>query len=55
MLLLLLVVLVLLFFGVGWDTRGHESYGSYSSPGIGLGGLLLVVLVILFLTGNLHL
>jgi hypothetical protein len=55
MLLVLLIVLVLLFFGVGWGTRGHESYGSYSGPGIGLGGLLLIILVVLFLTGNLHL
>jgi hypothetical protein len=55
LLLIILIVLALLFLGGGFSTRGHSSYGSYSTPGIGLGGLLLIIVVVLFLTGDLHL
>lgn len=55
MLLILLIILAVLFLGGGVFTRGHEQYGSYSTGGIGLGGLLIVIILVLFLTGNLHL
>lgn len=55
MLLILLVVLALMFFGAGFGVRGHETYGGYSGGGIGLGGILLILVVVLFLTGSLHL
>jgi hypothetical protein len=53
-LLIILIILVILFLGGGFSTRGHRTYGSYSTPGIGLGGLLLIVLVVLLLTGYLR-
>jgi hypothetical protein len=55
LLLIILIVLALLFLGGGFGMRGHSSYGSYSTPGIGLGGILLIILVVLLLTGSLHL
>ena len=55
MLLIILIVLALLFLGGGFGMRGHSSYGSYSTPGIGLGGILLIILVVLLVTGSLHL
>lgn len=47
MLLIILVVLILLFFvgGAGWS--------DYRGPGWGLAGLLVVILLVLYLTGNL--
>jgi hypothetical protein len=53
-LLIILIILAIIFLAGGFSTRGHSRYGTYSSPGIGLGGLLLIVLVVLYLTGNLH-
>jgi hypothetical protein len=55
MLLIILIVLAIVFLAGGFSTRGHSRYGSYSSPGIGLGGLLIIIVLVLFLTGNLHL
>ena len=55
MLLLLLIILAVLMLGGGIFTRGHAQYGSYSGPGVGLGGILLLVLIVLLVTGNLHL
>ena len=54
MLLIILIILAIIFLAGGFSTRGHSRYGTYSSPGIGLGGLLLIVLVVLYLTGNLN-
>ena len=54
MLVIVLIILAVLFLGGGFGTRGHSTYGSYSTPGIGLGGILLIILVILLLTGSLH-
>jgi hypothetical protein len=53
-LFLILIVLVVLFLGGGFATRGHPTYGSYSGGGIGLGGLLLLIVVILLVTGSVH-
>jgi len=50
--LLLLLVLVLIF-GVPFGGSYYNG-GVYRSYGFGLGGLLVVVLLILLLTGNLH-
>ena len=55
MLLIILIILAVLFLGGGFGMRGHSTYGGYSTPGIGLGGLLFIILVILLLTGSLHL
>jgi hypothetical protein len=52
---IVLVVLAVLFLGGGFAGRGHPTYGPYSNGGIGLGGLLVIVLVVLLLTGNLRL
>jgi len=48
--LLLIIVLLLLLFGGGF--WGYRSYG----PGAGIGwvGVLLIIILILYLTGNLH-
>lgn len=51
MLLIILVILALVFLFGGFSTRGHSSYGSYSTPGMGLGGLLLIVVIVLLVTG----
>jgi hypothetical protein len=29
-------------------------YGTYSTPGMGLGGLLILIVIVLYLTGNLQ-
>lgn len=49
--LLLIIVLVLLLFGGGF--WGYRSYGP--AYGGGWVGIILIILVILYLTGNLHL
>ena len=54
MLVIVLIILAVVFLGGGFGMRGHSTYGSYSTPGIGMGGILLVILVILLLTGSLH-
>ena len=48
--LLVLIVLLLLVFG-GLPTWGYHSYGYAPS---GLGGIVLLVVLLLFLTGRLH-
>jgi Protein of unknown function (DUF3309) len=54
MLLIILVILAIVFLGGGLSTRGHSRYGTYSTPGMGLGGLLLIIVILLYLTGNLN-
>ena len=54
MLLIILIVLAVLFLGGGVSTRGHSRYGTYSTPGIGLGGLLVIILIVALVTGYLH-
>lgn len=56
--LIILIVVILLLFGGGigghYGGWGGPAYGSYiGNGGIGLGGLLLIVLAIMFLTGHL--
>ena len=46
----LLIVLIVLAVGGGVGYNG----GAYRSGGLGLGGLLLIILLILFLTGAIH-
>ena len=48
--LLVLIVLLLLVFG-GLPTWGYHNYGYAPS---GIGSILLIVVVLLFLTGRLH-
>ena len=48
--LLVLILLLLLVFG-GLPNWGYHNYGYAPS---GLGGIILVVVLILFLTGRLH-
>ncbi len=47
--LVLLVVVLLVLFGGGF---GAYSGASWGGPGLGLGGLLLIILLVLFLTGR---
>ena len=54
MLLLILIIVAIVFLAGGFSTRGHSRYGSYSTPGMGLGGLLLIILILLLVTGNLR-
>ena len=54
MLLIILIVLAIIFLAGGFSTRGHSRYGTYSTPGMGLGGLLLIIVILLYLTGNLN-
>jgi hypothetical protein len=56
--LVIIIILVLLFGGVGLGGRyggwGGPAYGSYlGTGGIGLGTILVILLVILLLTGRL--
>jgi hypothetical protein len=53
-LLIILIIVAIVFLAGGFSTRGHARYGSYSTPGMGLGGLLLIILILLLLTGNLR-
>jgi hypothetical protein len=55
LLLIILIVVAIVFLAGGFSTRGHSRYGTYSTPGMGLGGLLLLIVIVLYLTGNLHL
>jgi len=48
--LLLLIVLLLLVLG-GLPNWGHHNYGYAPS---GIGGIILLVVLIMFLTGRLH-
>jgi len=48
--LLVLIVLLLLVFG-GLPTWGYHNYGYAPS---GIGGIVLIVVLLLFLTGRLH-
>lgn len=50
LLLIVLIALIVMAFGGGVGYRG----GSYRNHGIGLGGVLLIVLVVLLVTGALH-
>ena len=45
--LILLIVLILLFGGVGAFGRGH-----YRNGGIGLGTILIIILIIMLLRGG---
>jgi hypothetical protein len=49
-LLILLIVLIVLVLAGGFGYNG----GAYRNGGIGLGGVLLIILVILLLTGALN-
>jgi len=51
MYLLLLIVLVILVLG-GLPNWGYHNYGYAPS---GIGGIILIIVLILFLTGRLHL
>lgn len=47
---MLLIILLILVFGGGFGYWGHRQYGGYAGPGIGL-GTLLVILLVLYLLG----
>ncbi|GEP09652.1 hypothetical protein MGN01_14970 [Methylobacterium gnaphalii] len=48
MVTIILIILILLLFGGGNFLGG----GAYRGPGFGLGGILLIVLIVLLLTGR---
>lgn len=52
-LLIVLVVLLLLFGGIGYGYR--DSWGGYYSGGTGVLGLLVVIFLVLLLLGAVHL
>jgi hypothetical protein len=53
MLLIILIIVLVLSFGGGFYNQGGAY--PYRGPGWGLGGLIILVLLVLLLTGNLHL
>jgi hypothetical protein len=48
--MLFVLIILILLFGLGGN---FYNGGAYRGPGFGLGGLLLIVLVVLLLTGRL--
>ena len=48
--LILLIIVLILLFGGG---LGHWSGQPWGGPGIGIGGVLLIILIVLLLTGRL--
>ena len=50
-LVLLILILLLLFGGLGGGYWAHSSYGGYYGPGIGIGTILLVILVVFLFSG----
>jgi hypothetical protein len=50
MTLIIILILVILLFGGGW--WGYQSYGPH--VGGGWVGIILLVILVLWLTGNLH-
>jgi len=57
MIMILLIILVIFLLGGGlgvhYGSWGGPNYSSYGMGGIGLGGILLLVLVVLLLSGRL--
>jgi hypothetical protein len=51
--IVLIVLLLLVAFG-GWCGRGAYGSSPYYGPGVGLVGLVIVVLLVLALTGTIH-
>ena len=53
---LLLIILIIVFvfggLGYGYSSNGAYPYRGYATPGI---GFVLIVLLVLYLTGHLHL
>jgi hypothetical protein len=52
MLLLILIIVLVVAFGGGFYPVGGAY--PYRGPGWSLGGIILLVLIILYLTGNIH-
>jgi hypothetical protein len=51
---IVVIVAVLLLFGGGYGRwGGNPAYASYGMPGIGLGGIILIIVVVLLLSGRL--
>lgn len=49
-LILIIIVCLLLFGGGGYYVHG-AGYGPYAGPGIGIFGLIVIVLIVIFFTG----
>jgi hypothetical protein len=52
--MLLLIILIILIFGFGFGGNFFNG-GTYRNGGFGLAGIVLVVLIIMFVTGNVRL
>jgi hypothetical protein len=50
--MLLIIILLLLVFGVGGGYYGYNQWGT--GGGLGIFGLVLLIALILYLTGNLR-
>ena len=48
--MLILLIILILLFGLGGN---FFNGGAWRGPGIGIGGLLLIVLIVLLVTGRL--
>jgi hypothetical protein len=51
--LILLIVVLLLVFGGGGGYYAHNAWGGYAGPGIGIGTILIILLVVFLLSGRL--
>jgi hypothetical protein len=47
--MILLIIILVLLFGGGFGYWGHNQYGGYAGPGIGIGTVLAILLVLYLL------
>lgn len=51
-LLLIILILVLLFGGGGFYVHNAGTFGPYGGPGIGLGGIIVIIIIAMLLSGR---
>ena len=49
--MLILIIVLLLFGGIGGGWYGHQNYGPWGGGGIGLGTILIILLIAYLLGG----
>ena len=49
--MIILLILFILFMGCGGGYWGHDRWGGYAGPGIGVGTILLILLLVYMFGG----